>query len=76
VKIYPNPVKDNYIYIETGETTSDYIIIRDFTGKNVEKHITKSNITRINISNLSQGIYFISIFTGKKIINKKFVVIK
>ena len=64
VKIYPNPVKDE-LKIESGDLTIKKVEILDVTGKVVGNSI--------NVSALSQGIYFVKIETDKGIITRKLV---
>jgi hypothetical protein len=66
INVYPNPAKD-YIFIdynfESGEIFDIYgRKIKDFYDKNV------------NTSGLSSGVYFLRIFSGDLVLNKKFVV--
>jgi len=77
VKMYPNPAKD-LVYLESLEAvvSSDtkYALI-DISGKVVRNNISLSD-TPLNISDLRNGIYFLSIwpksttFSGLKLIKK------
>ena len=68
VFIYPNPT-DNYLFIE-GNKNPISISVYNLLGVEV---ITKSTTNKINVSELSKGIYIIKISDGKNLINKKFV---
>ena len=68
VSIYPNPT-DNYLFIE-GNKNPISISVYNLLGVEV---ITKSTTNKINVSELSKGIYIIKISDGKNLINKKFV---
>lgn len=69
--IYPNP-SNNYINVETN--LKDYSLsVFDVMGKLIYKEKTPQNKTRINISNFSNGIYFLQLANGDKIISKKFI---
>jgi hypothetical protein len=66
IKIYPNPTSD-YLSISNLENiTISSMNIIDTTGKTIKK--INSNFTKIDVSNLSEGLYILSIETkdGKK----------
>ncbi len=66
IKIYPNPTSD-YLSISNLENINiSTMSIIDTTGKTIKK--ISSNFTKIDVSNLSQGLYILSIETkdGKK----------
>ena len=62
VSVYPNP-SSQYITINNVLQRSN-IQIFDYTGK-VVKHITNFNADRINISDLSTGVYFLTVQTDQ-----------
>jgi hypothetical protein len=68
--LYPNPVKD-VLQIDTGEFRINRIEILDLTGRIVQQH--RISRSQINVSALSQGIYFLKLETDKGIVTKKFV---
>jgi len=68
VTIYPNPT-DNYLFIE-GNVNPVSIIIYNLLGAKV---IAKSNTDKIDVSELSKGVYIINISDGVSQTNKKFV---
>jgi len=68
IKIYPNPA-NNYIEIETTLQYSSIKII-DLTGKTIKQTTLK---TKIDVSNLTNGIYFIQIIGKRNTIMQKFV---
>ncbi|MBW6483721.1 MAG: T9SS type A sorting domain-containing protein [Vicingaceae bacterium] len=68
--IYPNPVAD-FMLIENGNTPIDEVIIYDITGKTIKTILPKTN--KLNVSELSRGIYLISVRTNKQITTKKFI---
>jgi ligand-binding sensor domain-containing protein len=72
ITLFPNP-SENYIKIENSRQIiiSKYEII-DITGKTVQNGLYSSN--QIYISNLSNGVYFIKLYTDNTFIQKKFVV--
>ena len=75
--IYPNPVKDELTIknVETAfggsQLTINKVEIVDLSGKTIYQSNNFSN--QINVSMLSQGIYFVKIETDKGIVTKKLV---
>ncbi|WP_055442350.1 T9SS type A sorting domain-containing protein [Lacinutrix himadriensis] len=70
ISVYPNPTKD-FIHINMANTDSiEKVELFDITGKSV---LSFTNTTKINISNLSNGIYMLHIKTDKGSINKKVI---
>ena len=71
-QIYPNPVT-NKLTLKT-ENKIEKVSIIDITGK-IIKEISNftSNSIEINTSELNQGIYYLSIYTGEEVILRKFV---
>lgn len=76
LEIFPNPANDK-IQFKVSEDFTALVHIFDFTGKLILS-VTQSTTQSIDISNLSEGIYFVRIEnnTLNKITNKKMVVIK
>lgn len=70
LKIYPNPAKDYIDVTIAGNSSEIPVEIRDVTGKVVNSFVLNSDYSKINISNLDQGIYFIS---GNNITSVKFI---
>ncbi len=72
VSIYPNPVSNNLIINNmTGVNT---IKVSDILGETVKNITVSGSKTNINVSNLSKGIYFISLMNDKNVLEtKKFV---
>lgn len=61
ISIYPNPAK-NFIKINnTGSNTSSSIVISSVNGKIWYKNDNAENINTIDLSNFSNGIYFMQI---------------
>jgi uncharacterized repeat protein (TIGR02543 family) len=71
IQIYPNPVKDILI-IENGELKIENVEITDLSGRIVVS-CQSSVFSSINVSNLSQGAYFVKIYTDKGVVTKKIV---
>lgn len=72
VSIYPNP-GDDHIWIAAGTTFEAEVRIFDVGGKLVQFEKEISNNDAIDISNLTQGVYFIRIQTEMGQATKKFV---
>ena len=68
VTIYPNPT-DNYLFIEGNENPIS-ITIYNLLGAKV---IAKSNTDKIDVSELSKGVYIINISDGVGQTNRKFI---
>jgi Secretion system C-terminal sorting domain len=69
--IYPNPVT-NFMDVET-DFKDHTISIYDNTGKLIFKDKEYQNKTRIDISNLSSGFYYIKLQGEGDVISKKFI---
>lgn len=72
VSIYPNPVKDNIVITSKVNLKHAHYDILDITGKIIKSYDVINNNT-INVSGVEEGIYFMTITTGSKIITKKFI---
>ena len=71
---YPNPVSDQ-LHLNFG-TQVDHaeISILDFQGRRViTKSLTNTQMETINVSNLTTGIYFVTVVSNAKVTNSKFV---
>lgn len=73
---FPNPVKD-VVTIKTS-LNSFTVELVDITGKFVSRTNTTSNVARINASELTNGVYFYSIYDRNNVLvgTSKFVVAK
>ncbi len=70
VSIYPNPAKDNLI-VKLGDDIQHFQITMENTlGQTILQSLSKN----IDISGLTDGIYFVHIKTEKYEINKKVVI--
>lgn len=61
ISVYPNPAREELNINTTNDIIISEIEITDINGRLI--HIQKSNLNKINIDNLKQGIYFIKIKT-------------
>ena len=69
--IQPNPAKDN-IKI-TAENDFNQVEIVNFLGQTVLSQSNEGNISNVNVSNLSNGVYFIRIISNQATSIQKFV---
>jgi len=79
VKVYPNPVKDNFnIYFDKTEDTNYQVKVYDNSGKLLinKIEIPLNQKLSLNVSNLSSGIYFYEISNNSKYQIKKGKLIK
>lgn len=65
VKPYPNPTQ-NYIHLDYPKATTVHYIVVDSLGKVVVSQQCSGNKHRLNLSQLSQGIFFVKAITNKK----------
>jgi len=72
LKVYPNPVSNGVLHVETNLNAEKTISLFDLLGKEVIKTTTSN--TTINIANLNSGIYIVKITEGGKTATKKLVV--
>jgi hypothetical protein len=72
IKIFPNPT-ENIIQLEYQNRTIDDLKIFDAKGSLIKELISSENISSINVSDLSSGIYFLQISSEGKTAIKKFV---
>jgi hypothetical protein len=72
LKVYPNPVSNGVLHIESNLNTERTISLYNVLGKEVLNTTTSNNT--INIANLNSGIYIVKITEGGKTATKKLVV--
>ena len=75
VNIFPNPVKSNFIHLESNQVI-DNVKIFNSLGKIVYTSSFRNNKIQINTNNFRTGIYFISVKTGNEILHNKLQVIR
>lgn len=61
VSVYPNPM-DEVIHLRADANT-EYTLI-DITGKVIQKSVTKNAITKFDLAELKQGVYFFQLYRG------------
>jgi hypothetical protein len=72
LKVYPNPVSNGVLHIESNLNTERTISLFDVLGKQVISTTTSN--TAINIATLKGGIYIVKITEGGKTATRKLVV--
>ncbi len=72
--IYPNPVKYGEIFVRGIYSKNSSFTLFNYQGQVIAEDILENN--KINVSKLSNGIYFLSINTGKSISTRRFLVHK
>ena len=72
LKVYPNPVSNGVLHIESNLNAERTVSLFDVLGKEVIKTTTSN--TTINIANLNSGIYIVKITEGEKTAIKKLIV--
>jgi PKD repeat protein len=72
--IYPNPNNGKFI-IETNNTDKQTLQIFDVNGKQVLSQ-TITGKTNIDVSNLAEGVYNLSLVSAANVINKRLVIVR
>jgi hypothetical protein len=72
LKVYPNPVSNGTLFIETTANAEKTISIYDVLGKNVLNTSTTEN--SVNVSSLRAGIYMVNITEEGKTATRKLVI--
>ncbi len=77
VSLYPNPISFGLLHIRSSEISQSkepvQIIITDFLGKTIDSFNSDSEITTYDTSNLSKGIYFMTVNIQKNNSTRKFI---
>jgi len=68
--VYPNPAKD-VLYIKNTNNAQSYVLINNIIGQTVKKVELKSEITKVNISNLESGVYIYTLYENNKVSTSK-----
>ena len=76
--VFPNPAKNSVqINLQNTSETIDSILVADVLGKTIRRiNNVSSNQNSIDVSNLSQGVYFITITTENNLKQVKKLVIE
>jgi len=72
ISIYPNPTS-GIIYFDFAENNIQKIIISDVTGKVISEKLVSQQQDDIDLSNHSNGIYIIEIYTDNNVFSSKII---
>jgi hypothetical protein len=72
IKIYPNPVVNGFVNIETGLSGHHKVEMYDLTGRKVLSTTLENN--RLNLSDLKSGVYLIKISSESHMATKKLII--
>lgn len=72
LKIYPNPVSNGTLFVETSANAEKTIAVYDVLGKLVLNTTTSDNA--VNVSNLNAGVYIVKITEEGKTASRKLVI--
>jgi len=78
LKINPTPTEHSVqITLSDKSSTIHHITIKDISGKIVlEQHPASTNITTLNVSELANGIYFVTVETTNSVFTEKLIIQK
>ncbi|MEZ4809519.1 MAG: T9SS type A sorting domain-containing protein [Allomuricauda sp.] len=71
-KLYPNPVTQGKVYIETSQNAPKQILIFDVLGTQVMQTTILGQ--ELNLSRLDKGVYILRVFEGNKVATRKLIV--
>ena len=71
LRLYPNPVVNGTLYIDTDVNSTKSVVIYDIVGKQVLKATTTN---AVNVSNLNGGVYVVKITEDGKTATRKLVI--
>lgn len=72
LKLYPNPVKEGTLYVETALNSNVQVTIYDIVGKQVLNTTVTNNA--INVSELTSGVYVVKVTEEGKTTSKKLMI--
>jgi len=72
INIYPNPAKETVNIVS--ENIINKIEIFNISGQNISSSVENSNNVRVDVEDLSQGVYLVKIHTFNNIIIKRFTI--
>jgi hypothetical protein len=76
IDIYPNPA-NVFITIEINNTQLDnkkVIVLNDLAGREILREKSSSNLIKLNIDNIENGLYLINIIINDRMLTKKLVI--
>ena len=71
-KLYPNPVTQGKVYIETALNAPKKILVFDVLGTQVLETTILGK--ELNLSNLDKGVYILRVFEKNKVATRKLIV--
>ena len=71
-KVYPNPVTNGKVYIQTAQNAPKKILIYDVFGTRVKETTILGN--ELNLSDLVAGVYVLRVFEKDKVATRKLIV--
>jgi subtilisin family serine protease len=77
--VFPNPTQNEVTFqFLDGEKYIDEIVIFDNTGRNLlsAKYTLTTNIEKLTLSHLNDGIYFYKLLSGNQCLSGKFLILK
>lgn len=72
IQLYPNPAENEFLV--RAEREIDQITLSDINGKQVVVDLPHVKTTSVNVSDLKQGIYLVTIKTNQSVITKRLIV--
>lgn len=72
LRVYPNPVTNGTLFIETSANADKKVVIFDVLGKKVLS--TSTNDNAVNVSSLNAGVYIVKITEEGKTASRKLVI--
>jgi hypothetical protein len=72
LSMYPNPVKDGYLYLTSDSSSAKSVVIFDLLGKEVLSATTSNNT--VNVAGLTGGTYIVKITEDGKTASKKLLI--
>lgn len=74
IRIYPNPVSDNFrLETDDNSTFPLTMIIKDIDGRKMHENTVNSSNTNVNTSNLKAGIYVLYLYSKQGFATKKII---
>ncbi|NDV41744.1 T9SS type A sorting domain-containing protein [Flagellimonas sediminis] len=71
-KLYPNPVTQGKVYIETSLNSPKKILVFDVLGTQVLETTILGK--ELNLSNLDKGVYILRVFENNKVATRKLII--
>ncbi|WP_139134325.1 T9SS type A sorting domain-containing protein [Crocinitomix algicola] len=72
--IYPNPSFDNQITINWENYENYQISLFDLKGRLISKYSSTNNLVKIELPNISNGVYILTLTAEEITINKKIII--